>query len=133
MGEDENGVAPKQVLYPTSIRITETEKEWIDAARGDLSISDYFRSLVQVAYSVSPDMRKRRRREPVKNQAELAHALALLGQSRLFSNLAQATEHLNKGTWFPDMDTEALIRQELEEMRKLRHHLLAALGKETTP
>jgi hypothetical protein len=75
---------------------------------------------------------KRRSKTPVKDHQALAQVLAMLGQSRLSSNVNQLAKSANSGSLPVTPDTEAalLAAAEIQDMRRL---LIKALNLELEP
>lgn len=71
----------------------------------------------------------RRDYRPVADRQSLAQALALLGQSRIASNLNQLAYHAHLGTLPVDSETAARIDEAYAFVVSLRQALLAALGR----
>jgi len=112
---------------PASVRCTAEELEWIKAladAQG-LTVSALFRQAVLGGKEVR---RKRKVRRPVKDKKELARLFALLGQSRLASNLNQLARAANTGSLILTPDVEGDLKQACKDVRFLRITLMKALG-----
>ena len=71
----------------------------------------------------------------VEDKQALGQALALLGRSRLASNLNQLAFAANSGSLVLTTDIAALLAEALSDVRALRRLLLSALGMkaETVP
>lgn len=64
----------------------------------------------------------------VEDRQALAQALALLGRSRLSSNLNQLAHSANVGVLAVTSETEAELSEAARDVRAIRRLLLAALG-----
>ena len=68
------------------------------------------------------------RRMGIEDRKALAKALALLGQSRLSSNLNQLAHAANIGSLPLTPETEAFLLAALKDVREIRRLLVRALG-----
>lgn len=112
---------------PASVRCTAEELAAIKAladAQG-LTVSALFRQAVLGEKEVR---RKRKVRRPVKDKKELARLFALLGQSRLASNLNQLARAANTGSLMLTPDVERDLKQACKDVRFMRITLMKALG-----
>lgn len=75
-------------------------------------------------------MKLRRSGLPIKDRRSLAKLLALLGRSRLASNLNQLAHIANIGALPATPETEAELREAVAAVRDLRRLLIVALGLE---
>lgn len=73
-------------------------------------------------------LRIRRTGLAVEDRRTLAKALALLGRSRLSSNLNQLAHAANIGSLPMTPETEAELLSALRDVREMRRLLMAALG-----
>jgi hypothetical protein len=71
---------------------------------------------------------RRRSKAPVKDHKALAQTLALLGQSRLSSNLNQLARSANSGSLSVTPDTEAALLAAVAEIHEIRRLLIEALN-----
>ncbi|MEP2471759.1 hypothetical protein [Roseobacter sp.] len=111
---------------PLTLRLTAEERKRLEELAAGMTLSAYVRACV---FGAEAAKRKRRPKDAVEDKKAAAEALALLGQSRMASNLNQLAYHANVG---------ALIvgEQEKEDIAEANAHLLAirtllvkALGK----
>lgn len=110
---------------PFSIRLSESERaRLLDEARG-APLGSYIKAKV---LSNPLPVRLRRTGLCVEDRKALAQALALLGQSRLSSNLNQLAYAANIGALPLDAQTDAELKAALAGIRELRAVLLTALG-----
>lgn len=112
---------------PFSLRLTFEERAALDSAAGDMPLGAYIREKVLDGQSGVPRQRRRVKR-PVKDQQELARLMAMLGSSRLSSNLNQLAHHANCGSLAMTPDTEASLQQACKDVRFMRFVLMRALG-----
>jgi hypothetical protein len=89
-----------------------------------LSISDYIRRKV---FEAGAPLRRRRRHTTIKDHKAFAHALALLGQSRIANNLNQLTAAAHIGALPVTPDIEADLREAVAHVAAIRTMLIAAL------
>lgn len=111
-------------LHPFSIRLTQEERERLEAEAKGKPLSVYMRERL-LGDGTAP---RKLRRKPSADQAGLAKVLGMLGQSRLANNLNQIAKAAHIGVL---VVTPALI-EELEnacrDIRIMRDALLSALG-----
>lgn len=81
-------------LSPLTLRLTKEEREWLEALAAGMTLSAYVRACV---FGQDAKRRKRRPKDVVEDKKAVAEALALLGQSRMASNLNQLAYHANIG------------------------------------
>lgn len=115
--------APKR-LPPFSIRLSEDERARLIAAAGGVPLGTYIKA------AALGETAPRRRSSPftIQDRRAFSEALALLGQSRLASNLNQLARAANIGTLPVTPETEADLKEALRAVRSLRDLLLAGLG-----
>lgn len=119
-------LAPRKAkpLHPFSIRLTQEERERLEAEAKGKPLSVYMRERL-LGDGTAP---RKLRRKPSADQAGLAKVLGMLGQSRLANNLNQIAKAAHIGVL---VVSPALI-EELEnacrDIRIMRDALLSALG-----
>ena len=118
----------KKAEYPPpfSIRFTFEERAWMDAERGDKSLSAYIRERL---FGANAAPRKKRGNSPVQDKEALGRMAGALGQSRLSQNMNQLAKAVNSGSLPVTPETEAEIKEACREISEMRAELLAALGK----
>lgn len=109
---------------PFSIRLTAKERERLAGDAGDLPLGRYIKEKVLGA---APS-RRRSSGLAIHDRRSLARALALLGASRMSSNLNQLAHAANIGTLPITPETEADLRDALRHIREVRAVLMTALG-----
>lgn len=92
-----------------------------------MTFSAYIRACV---FAESAKRRKRRPKSAVADKAAAAEALALLGQSRIASNLNQLAYHANIGALMVGETEKAQIAEANAHLAAIRALLMQALGKE---
>jgi hypothetical protein len=111
-------------FHPFSIRLTQEERERLEAEAKGKPLSVYMRERL-LGDGTAP---RKLRRKPSADQAGLAKVLGMLGQSRLANNLNQIAKAAHIGVL---VVSPALI-EELEnacrDIRIMRDALLSALG-----
>lgn len=81
-----------------SVRIDDKERAYLQKQAGSLTLSNYVRGVLLGDHISQTQTRpKRRKRAPKADAKAIARALALLGQSRLSSNLNQIAKLANMG------------------------------------
>lgn len=127
-GNSVTGRRRKPATRPFSIRLTTDERSrLLDEAEG-LPLGSYIRAKLLGC----PPPRRRRSGLAIVDQHALAKVLALLGKSKLSSNLNQLA-HLGHISALPVDETVGTeLREAADEIRSMRHCLLQALGLATT-
>lgn len=110
---------------PFSLRLSRQERARLEAEAKGTPLGAYIKAKV---LSDGPPPRIRRSGMAVADQAALAKALALLGQSRMANNLNQLTRLANAGALPLTLETEEELRSSLRAVRELRDLLVTALG-----
>lgn len=110
---------------PFSLRLTFEERARLNAMAGDRPLGRFIRDRI-----LGDEVEKRtfRYRRPAIDKQALAHALSLLGQSRLSSNLNQIAKAVHLGTLPVGPDLEAELAAACADIREMRDALIAALG-----
>ncbi|GAA4170898.1 hypothetical protein [Shinella granuli] len=106
-----------------TLRLTDDEKRLLIERAGDVPLGIYIRGLI-----LGADVRQKRRSAPLKDDTALAQVLALLGQSRLSSNLNQLAKAVHIGALPVTPETESEIVAACAAVSAMRLDLLAALG-----
>ena len=116
---------PGIAARPFSIRLTEEERGVLEARAGCIPLSTFIRDLL-----LGEGLAGKRRRvaAPVKDHAALARVLALLGRSRVASNLNQLAKAANLGVLPASPMTEAELRAACAAVAEMRAQLMRALG-----
>ncbi len=115
----------RRALSPLTLRLTPAERAELEALAAGMTLSAYARVCL-----FAEDARKRAKRanDPVANKKAIAEALALLGQSRIASNLNQLAYHANVGAFIEDAETKAQIGEANAHLLEIRTLLMSALG-----
>ena len=93
-----------------------------------MTLSAYVRACV---FAEETKRRKRRPKTVVEDKKAAAEALALLGQSRIASNLNQLAYHANIGELIHGEEEKAQIAEANAHLKAIRTALMKALGKAT--
>lgn len=119
--------APPQKKRPApfSLRLNEAERALLVEAAAGAPLGAYVK---EVFFDAISGTRKRRKVLPIQDREALARALALLGRSRLSSNLNQLAHAVNIGVLPVTPETEAELFAAVEDVRDIRRLLVAALG-----
>ena len=114
---------------PFSLRLSADERAELIRRAGSKPLGAYIRAQL-LGNTASP---RRASRQPAKDQQALAKLLAELGKSRLASNLNQLAKAANTGSLPVSPETEQALVQACEDVRRMRHALLTALGFRVEP
>jgi hypothetical protein len=112
-------------LSPFSIRLTAEERARLVAEAKGAPLGTYIKAK---ALGAPIPARVRRSGIAVEDRQALAKVLALLGGSRLASNLNQLAKLANTGALPVDPETEAELADAASIVREIRLLLLIALG-----
>jgi len=115
----------KRYAPPFSLRLTVEERERLDMLRGNTPLGQYIREEL-LGEDAAP--RKRRVRQPVRDQEALGRVLGALGASHLASNLNQLARAVNTGSLPVSPETEESLSEAFEAVVAMRHDLMRALG-----
>jgi len=110
---------------PVTLRLTSDEREKLEALAAGMTLSAYIRGCL---FSEQSKRRKRRPRNVVADKKGVAEALALLGQSRIASNLNQLAYHANIGVLIVGDEEKAQITEANAHLLAIRTLLMRALG-----
>lgn len=111
---------------PFSLRLNENERARLAEEAKGAPLGAY----IKAKALGGPPLRVRRSGLPVEDRQALAQALALLGRSRISSNLNQLAYAVNIGSLPVTPETEAELAAALRDVREVRRLLVAALGLE---
>lgn len=109
-----------------TLRLTPEERAKLEELAAGMTLSAYIRACVFAAES---KRRARRPRTAVEDKKAAAEALALLGQSRIASNLNQLAHHANIGMLITGEAEKAQIAEANGHLAAIRSLLMRALGK----
>lgn len=113
-------------ISPVTLRLKPEEREILEELADSMTLSAYIRACV---FAEEAKCRKRRPKNVVEDKKAVAEALALLGQSRIASNLNQLAYHANIGLLIKDEDTKSQIAEANGHLSAIRGLLMQALGK----
>ena len=108
---------------PFSLRLNEEEKARLIAEANGAPLGTYIK-----AKAMGAPLRARRTGLAVADRKALAQALALLGQSRISSNLNQLAHAANVGVLPVTPETEEALMEACAEVSDIRRLLMSALG-----
>ena len=118
--------APKEKApAPFSLRLSCDERARLEAAAGGEPLGAFIRAQLFGGDLVP---RRTRGREPVKDHAALAQVLAMLGRSRVASNLNQLAKAAHIGALPVSDELEAQLREACHGVQDMRIELVRALG-----
>ena len=102
-------------LAPFSLRLTEAEKRTLIKRAGDKPLSAYVRDHL-FQDKAAPDKKN------------LAHILALLGQSQIARHLDDLVRSVRRGAVIISPETESKLTEALLDIRRIKTVLMAALN-----
>lgn len=111
---------------PLTLRITPEERAKLEELAAGMTLSAYVRACV---FAEETRRRKKRPKSVVEDKKAAAEALALLGQSRIASNLNQLAHHANLGLLFVGDRERDQIEEAKAHLQSIRNLLMQALGK----
>ncbi len=108
---------------PFCIRLTHEQREFLEEQAGNIPLGTYIR---QRLLGEKPQRRNGKR--PLKDQKALAQVQAMLGASRISSNLNQLAKAMNSGSLPVNKETREAILQACKDIKFMRQELVRALG-----
>lgn len=121
------GVAGKKPKRPApfSLRLSPSERKYLDGKRGDISLHAYIRHCILSSDAPLPSERKTPR---VHDTQALAQVLGQLGRSNISNNLNQIAKAIHTGSiTFPD-GVACQLNTACREIAAMRSELMKALG-----
>lgn len=115
----------KKKPAPFSLRLSPEERERLIVEAAGAPLGTYIRAKL---FSGGVPIRVRRSGLAVEDRMALAQALALLGASRLSSNLNQLARLANTGSLPVTPETDAALQAACAEIQAIRALLVRALG-----
>lgn len=119
--------AKRTAISPVTLRLTPDERERLEELAAGMTLSAYIRACV---FAKEDKRRKSRPKDVVADKKAVAEALALLGQSRIASNLNQLAYHANIGALMVGEAEKAQIAEAYSHVLSIRSLLMQALGKQ---
>jgi len=110
---------------PFCIRLSEAQRARLADEAAGAPLGAYIK-----AKALGEPLRMRRTGLSIQDREALAKTLALLGQSRLPSNLNQLAHAANIGALPMTPETEEFLRACLQDVRDIRNLLMRALGRQ---
>lgn len=110
-------------MTPVSIRLSADERSRLEAEAGRRSLSEYIRARL-----FGEDRRVRDIPAPKIEARQLAHALAVLGQSELAPSLRELLRAVQIGDLPAPEKIEASLTSACAATLEIRRHLMVALG-----
>lgn len=108
---------------PFCIRLTPEQRAFLEAQAGNIPLGTYIR---QRLLGEKPQRRNGKR--PLKDQKALAKIQAMLGASRISSNLNQLAKAMNSGSLVVNKETQDAILKACRDIEFMRNELIRALG-----
>lgn len=118
--------SPSRELSPFTLRLTRAERARLEELAAGMTLSAYVRACV---FAQDAKLRKTRPSDQVAGHKAIAEVLALLGQSRIASNLNQLAHHANLGILIESEETKTQIAEANAHLLAIRTALMQALGK----
>ena len=118
--------AKRQQTSPLTLRITVDERARLEELAAGMTLSAYVRACV---FGAETTKRKKRPKTVIEDKKAAAEALALLGQSRIASNLNQLAYHANLGVLEMASQERENIAEATAHLLAIRALLVTALGK----
>ncbi len=116
----------RTALSPLTLRLTPEERVRLEELAAGMTLSAYVRACV---FAEDTKLRKTRPADQAEEKKAAAEALALLGQSRIASNLNQLAYHANIGALFVGDVEKEQIAEANAHLAAIRTLLMEALGK----
>lgn len=110
---------------PFSLRLTAEERERLMRAAGEMPLGAYVKACI---FEAKSRRRTRRTTRPLEDQKAMAQALALLGQSRIASNLNQIAKAAHLGALPLTPELEQDLDEACRRIMEIRRLLVEALG-----
>ena len=126
MSEVAKKSAKRTSISPVTLRLTPNERERLEELAAGMTLSAYIRACV---FAKEEKRRKSRPKDVVADKKAAAVALALLGQSRIASNLNQLAYHANIGALIVGETEKVQIAEAYAHVQSIRTLLMQALGK----
>lgn len=118
-------IPPPRRPAPFSLRLTPEERLHLERDAWGMSLAAYVKWRLFDPGRPPP---RRRGAAPIKDHAALARLLALLGQSRLASNLNQIAKAAHVGALPVTPELEAELRAAVAHVAEIRRELITALN-----
>lgn len=116
----------RRVISPLTLRLTPDERAKLEELAAGMTLSAYIRACV---FATETRRRKKRPKNVIEDKKAAAEALALLGQSRIASNLNQLAHHANIGALIVGAVEKEQIAEANAHLLAIRGLLMQALGK----
>ena len=113
------------ISAPFSVRLSVQERARLERDAAGMALGAYVRWRLLDPASPPP---RHRGKAPVKDHAALARVLALLGQSRIASNLNQLAKAVHSGSLPLDDELARDLCEAVESVGSIRKLLVEALG-----
>lgn len=119
---------PTKTPAPFSLRLTPEERQALEDRAGRQPLGVYIRQRLFANEDAEGKRHRAARRPAVQDERALAQLLALLGQSRLASNLNQLARAANTGALPVTPDTEAALTAATADVAAIKAMVMQALG-----
>jgi len=119
------GQRSRRKTVPVTLRLTEDERTKLEELAAGMTLSAYIRACV---FMQEDKRRKRRSGSVIANKQAVAEILALLGQSRIASNLNQLAYQANVGALVIEDQERMRIDEAYSHVLSIRALLITALG-----
>lgn len=123
----EGNRSSRRKTSPVTLRLTGAERAQLEQMADGMTLSTYIRACL---FAREEKRRKRRPGSVVRDKKAVAEALALLGQSRIASNLNQLAYQANIGALRIEDRERAMIDEAYGHVLSIRASLVVALGQD---
>lgn len=110
---------------PFSVRLSKSERDYLDRKRGDMSLHAYIRARI---FDDDAPLNSERKAPRVSDTQALSKVLGALGRSNIANNLNQIAKAANAGTVNLDRSIIDDLSNAVSEVAKMRADLIRALG-----
>jgi len=115
----------KKLTSPFCMRFTHEERKTLELAAGNRPLAAYIRWLI---FKEEIPMARTRGKKPIKDHEKLAKLLAMLGQSRIASNINQLAKAANTGSLPVNDEITQSLNEAVAAIRWMRENLIKAMG-----
>lgn len=126
---NDNAVLPKASIKkrpaPYSLRLSKSEREYLERKSGNLSLHAYIRARI---FDDDAPLTSERKQPRVNDTQALSKVLGALGRSNIANNLNQIAKAANAGTLTVDRAMIDELSNAVAEVKAMRSDLIRALG-----
>lgn len=122
---NQSAPADRKRRAPYSLRLSKTEREYLQSKSGHLSLHAYIRARI---FDDDAPLSSERKLPRVNDTQALSKVLGALGRSNIANNLNQIAKAANAGTLALDHSVIDDLYQAVSEVANMRADLIRALG-----